>query len=404
MGERTVITGCGAVTSVAASAAETWSAVVAGATGVGPIEGFDASGFACHLAAQVLGFHTESLGVSPRDARIMGLPGLMLLGSGREAMVQAGLRGATPGPDEIGIFAGMGMVDRAPEDLRAAVAGSRAPTGIDYERFFGDGYREIYPLWPLAMLNNVGFCLAALHLGARGENAVFSPGADAALLAVAEASSAVASGRAAAALAGGASERVTADSLARAHLAGGWGQQAANCALGEGAAVLVLEAESMARARGATPRAVVAGWGFAHAACASDGFVAAMASALERVGPAPRPADTAVLHDERCRGAAGAERDAVASVFGRQAEPTALLSSKEMLGHALAGGAAVDVVLAVHVLDGGFVPRSLIQGGGGPRPPADGTPCGAAVRPRRIVVNAQSWSGAYGCLILDAVE
>ena len=225
---------------------------------------------------------------------------------------------------------------------------------------------------------------------------MFSPGADAALLAVAEASAAVASGRAAAALAGGASERVSTGSLARAHLVGGWGGSGAGCALGEGAAALVLEAESVARTRDAAPRAVVAGWGFSHAARASDGFAAAIASALERAGSDPRPADAVILHDERCGEAAKAERDAVADVLGRQAEPMALLSSKEMLGHALAGGAAVDVVLAVQALDGGFVPRSMIRNGGGP-------PCGAAVRPRRVVVNARSWSGAYGCLILDAV-
>lgn len=397
MRERTVITGCGAVTSVAAYAAGTWSAAVAGATGVSPIEGFDASGFTCRLAAQVSGLDGESLGVSPRDARIMGLPGLMLLGSGREAMAEAGLRGEAASPEEIGFFAGMGMVDPAPEDLRAAVAVSRAPAGIDYERFFGDGYRQIYPLWPLAMLNNVGFCLAALHLGVRGDNAVFSPGADAALLAVAEASAAVSAGRAAAALAGGTSERVCTGSLARAHLVGGWGEPGANCALGEGAALLVVEAESVARARGATPRAVVSGWGFSHAASASEGFEAAMESALETAGRDPRPADTVILHDERCRGTAGAERDAIAHILGGKAQPTALLSSKGMLGHALAGGAAVDVVLAVHTLDGGLVPRLLIQDAGAP-------PCDAAARPHRIVVNARSWSDTYGSLILDAVE
>ena len=77
----------------------------------------------------------------------------------------------------MGFFAAMGMVDPDVEDLRAAVRASGGAAGLDYEKFYGGAYREIHPLWPLAMLNNVGFCLAAMALGLRGENATFSPSA-----------------------------------------------------------------------------------------------------------------------------------------------------------------------------------------------------------------------------------
>jgi 3-oxoacyl-[acyl-carrier-protein] synthase II len=398
-----MITGCGAVTSVGTSAAGTWSAVLAGTSGIGPVERFATDGYACSSAALVFGVSAETAGVGPRDAWIMGLPALMLLVSGREAMAQAGLHAAPPEPDEIGFFAGMGMVDPTPEDLGGAVLASREPAGIDYRRFFGDGYREIHPLWPLVMLNNVGFCLAALHLGVRGDNAVFSPGADSALLALAEASAAVESSRTAATLSGGASERVSPESLARAHIVGGWDRPGARCALGEGAAALVVERESVARARGAVPLAAVAGWGFSHAASAREGFEAAMTSAIERAGQVV-PADAVVLHDESCGEAARAEREAVATVLQGQTRPPALLSSKKMLGHALAGGAAVDIALATRMLGEGFVPRSLAEGAWGPGPSAGPMLARAGARPRRVLVNARGWSGACGCVVLDAAS
>ena len=80
----------------------------------------------------------------------------------------------------MGFFAGMGTVDYHLEDLLPAVAKSLSQSGdLDYDRFFSAGYQEIYPLWPLGMLNNVAFCQAAIHFGLRGENAVFSPHGDA---------------------------------------------------------------------------------------------------------------------------------------------------------------------------------------------------------------------------------
>jgi 3-oxoacyl-[acyl-carrier-protein] synthase II len=396
MGDAVVITGCGAVTSMAASAAGTWAALNDGASGVRRLSHGETERLGCISAGLAVPVDAAALGVSARDARIMRLPGLMLLAGAREAMRQARLDPATYGPDEVGFYAGMGMVDPAADDLASAVAASRGEDGIDYARFFADGYREIYPLWPLAMLNNVGFCLAALHLGVRGDNAVFSPGADAALLALAEACAAVRTDRVAAALAAGVSEAASPHSIARAGLAGGWSDPASRCALGEAAAALVVETEAGARARGVAPLAAVVGWGFSSAPRPAQAFVAAMEQALERDGAAGRPVDTVVLHDERCGEVDRAERAAVRKVCAERAASPALVSSKRRLGDALAGGAAVDLALAVHALAGGALPAALRVG-----PRRRSVP---AAPPRRIIVNARSWSGACGSVLLDAVE
>ena len=53
---RVVITGLGALSPVGLSAEESWNAVLAGKSGVGPITRFDCEPFACHIAAELKGF------------------------------------------------------------------------------------------------------------------------------------------------------------------------------------------------------------------------------------------------------------------------------------------------------------------------------------------------------------
>ncbi len=110
----------------------------------------------------------------------MGTHLSLLLVSIREALGNAGIVPEMFEPEDFGFFAGMGMVDYHIEDLLPAVQKSlNQASDLDYDRFFSAGFQEIYPLWPLGMLNNVAFCQAAIHFGLRGENCVFAPHGDA---------------------------------------------------------------------------------------------------------------------------------------------------------------------------------------------------------------------------------
>ena len=112
-----VITGTGLACSLGKDTAETWNALLSGKSGVKPIQGFDVSDFGCRVAAQVEGLTPNSLGIHPRDARIMDVHSLLLLMAGREAFrkahpVHSGMLG-----EEMGFFAGMGMIDYKIDDL-----------------------------------------------------------------------------------------------------------------------------------------------------------------------------------------------------------------------------------------------------------------------------------------------
>ena len=67
---RVAVTGLGAVTPIGLDAPSTWRAAVAGESGVGFIESFDASGFPVRIAGEVKGFDASSVAPT-KEARRM---------------------------------------------------------------------------------------------------------------------------------------------------------------------------------------------------------------------------------------------------------------------------------------------------------------------------------------------
>ena len=71
MSRRVVVTGVGLVTPVGVGTEETWQAIREGRSGIGPITAFDASAFACRIAAEVKGFVPENY-IERKEIRRMG--------------------------------------------------------------------------------------------------------------------------------------------------------------------------------------------------------------------------------------------------------------------------------------------------------------------------------------------
>lgn len=370
MGENIVITGVGVVTSLGLSLEETWNALVEGRSGITPIRGFPAGGFEVGYAAQVEGLEPGALGIKGREARITDTHTLMLIKCLQEAFEDSGLEASSVPRDEIAFFGGMGGVDYREEDLVPAISPSAKEDGsMDYGKFYGGAFREIYPLWPLGMLNNIGFCQAAKALALRGENTVFSPHAEAGAQALREAALSVAEGKAPAALAAGVSEKVSASSLARAILtgmaAGGacrpFSSERGGTLLGEGCAVLALERESSARERSAAVLARITGYGEAFSLGETrpeaEAMARAMRLALESASSKPSGIDVLVAHGDGIPRGDESEMDAINEVFSDT--EVKVYSSKGTLGHMLAGSPVVDAALAVQMIRTGTVPPTL---------------------------------------------
>ena len=409
------------ITALGHSVEETWEGLISGQRGIRAIESFDARGFGCKAAAQVRGLSPEKLGLQPKWTRIADLHTYMLLKCSEDAFKQARLGASSVAREEIAFFVGMGLVDYKLEDLVPAVLESRkSPELIDMGLFFARGYQQIYPLFTLSMLNNISLCLTGIHLDICGENAVFSPHADAGAHALTEALHALTEERAKAALAGGVSEKVSAMSLARAHLTEALnieaGSEEAPCrpfssdragtVLGEGCAMLGLELRARADERNVPYTTAITGYGHAfgseESACSPtvDAIEEAMNKALDVACLGPSGVDVVIAHGDGTRVGDQNEIAAIQRVFKPSLDRITVYSSKASLGYLLAAAPAVDALLGRSVLEQQIVPPVLPQVVGGlPFHVVGGAPVRSSCR--RVMVNCRSSQGQSASLILE---
>src|ERR671930_927235 len=97
---RAVVTGLGAVTPLGLDARTTWEAAVAGRSGVGFIESFDASGFPVRIAAEVKGFDAVEV-VGPKEARRLERNVVLAVAAAREAWRGGPGRRSGPAPSGV---------------------------------------------------------------------------------------------------------------------------------------------------------------------------------------------------------------------------------------------------------------------------------------------------------------
>lgn len=137
-------------------------------------------------------------------------------------------------------------------------------------------------------------------------------------------------------------------------------------ALGEGAAVLVLESAGRAAARGARPLAEVAGWGQAtdlhHLTQPQPEGAAAritMAAAAAMAGVTPGQVGYVNAHGTGTPKNDGAEATAISAWAGEAVRGLAVSSIKGQIGHTLGAAGAIETVACVLALQGGWLPPNV---------------------------------------------
>jgi 3-oxoacyl-[acyl-carrier-protein] synthase II len=136
--------------------------------------------------------------------------------------------------------------------------------------------------------------------------------------------------------------------------------------VGEGAAVIVLEAAEHARARGATPLALLAGYGssldcYGLTKCHPQGRGAALAiqGALNDAAIAPQAIDYLNAHGTGTVLNDQAEAAAIRRVWGDDVARLPVSSTKAMTGHLLTAASAVEAVITLLALRDGCIPGNL---------------------------------------------
>ena len=250
-------------------------------------------------------------------------------------------------------------------------------TGLGGATAIDDGYeavrhgRRVAPLTVVAGMTNAPAANVALRAGVLGPCLSYSVACASSAVAIAEAAKAIACGDLDVALAGG-SEALLVPGVVRAWQAlqtlahPDADDPSASCkpfdsrrsgfALGEGAAVLMLESAEHARARGARVYARLAGWGQscdAHhlAKPQAAGQVRAITQALRRAGLRPDQVGYCNAHGTATKVGDVVEAEALRTVWAEGIDRLRVSSTKSMHGHLLGAAGALEAlitVLAVH--------------------------------------------------------
>ncbi len=280
-----------------------------------------------------------------------------------QALAASGLDHSVADHNRIGVYWGTGM------------GGAHTLEGA-YQSVYGRNDLRLRPLSMVMAMNNAAGSNVAVKWGLRGPFANFSTACSSSAMAIGEAMHAIRAGRADAMVAGGSEALLTPGMLAA------WqalrtlspidaNDAAASCkpfdkrrgglVLGEGAAALVLEEESHARARGAPILAFITGYGntcdAAHMSKPDrDGQVRAMTQALVESGLRPDAIGYINAHGTATIVGDVVECDAIREVFGDAVARIPVSSTKSMHGHLLGGAGAIELAAALMPFTDGVIP------------------------------------------------
>jgi 3-oxoacyl-[acyl-carrier-protein] synthase II len=176
--------------------------------------------------------------------------------------------------------------------------------------------------------------------------------------------------------------------------------------LGEGAAMLVLEAWDRAVARGAPIHAELAGYGLCTDAVhitrpSIEGQANAMQRALESAALAPGDIDYINAHGTGTQANDAVETAAIKRVFGEHARRIPVSSTKSMHAHLLGAAGALEFVAAILAMEREVLPPTMNLRKPDPQCDLDYVPLAAraVARPRAVMSNSFAFGGTNAVLV-----
>ena len=407
-----VITGIGALTPVGTTITETWDALKAGTSGLGPVTLFDPSRINCEVAAEVKGFDAEER-FGRREARKMDRVTALSLAAAREAWENAGSPAVDP--------------SRGGVVFGTAVGGMQ--TVIEQAAILAERPDRLSPHFLPNFLVDTPTSYIATDLGLRGPNFAVVSACATGAHAIGVAGEMLRRGEADVILAGGADCGVIEVLLAGFTVMKALGKPRPGeevstasrpfdvtrdgFVIGEGAVVLVLERLADAVKRGAEPIAELIGYGASndayHIAAPHPegiGVIEMMRAALDRAGLEPDRISYVNAHGTSTPLNDPAETAAIHAVFGEHAARLPVSSTKSMTGHLLGAAGALETAVCALALRDGILPPTINLREPDPACDLDYVSEGA----RRVddleyaLSNSMGLGGHNGCTLLRRLE
>ena len=363
---RAVITGIGVLAPNGNSLVEYWDALIAGKSGIAPIQSFDAENLSVRIAGELSGFNPEDH-LDRREIRKLDPFSIYALVTSQEAISHSGLDQSDVNKERVSVIIGSGV---------GGIQTLENQHGI----FSNRGQRRVSPYFVPKMITNIAAGQIAIHHGFQGPNHTVVSACASGTDAIGSATRTIQYGDADVVVTGGVEASIT--GLCIAGFANMRALSTRNddptgasrpfdadrdgFVLGEGAASIILEEAEHARSRGASILAEVAGYGSTddafHITQPSEGgkgAIAAMQHALSDAQLGVEDVDYINAHGTSTPFNDKTESAAITTLFGEHAKKVKVSSTKSMIGHSLGASGALEAAACVQAIAHNILPPTI---------------------------------------------
>src|SRR5271157_1853351 len=361
---RVVITGIGLICSVGNTTGAVWQALLAGKSGVDRITRFDASAFACQIAAEVRNFDPFDF-IEKKEVKKMGRFIHFAIAAADEAMAMSQLKVTPDIAENVGVHIGSGI-------------GGFDVIEREHNALLEGGPRKISPFFIPAAIVNLAAGHVSMRFGAKGPNEATATACTTSAHSIGDSFRIIQHNDADVMIAGGSEAAITAmgvggfaamralstrnDDPEKASRP--WDRDRDGFVMGEGAGILVLEELEYAKKRGASILAEVAGYGMSgdafhmtQPAPEHEGGFRVMRNAVRDARISPDKVDYVNAHGTSTPIGDTLEAHAIRNFFGERKIPVS--STKSMTGHLLGGAGGLEAGITVLALRDQILPPTI---------------------------------------------
>jgi len=365
--KRVVITGLSAMSPLGNDLQTSWTRLLAGESGIGPLTCFDASAFDARIAGEVKNFTPETY-MSSKQAKRMDRFSQFAVAAADMLLKDADYAIGESNAARVGVMLGVGI-------------GGLRTIEHYHEKLVTAGPSKVSPFLVPMMISNLGAGQVAIFTGAKAANMVVTTACASALHAIGAAWNEIVLGRCDAVITGGVEASVTPlgvagftamKALSTSHnddptrASRPFDKNRDGFVIAEGAGLLLLESLESAQARGAKIYSEIAGFGAScdayHITAPEEsgaGMACAMQNALDDGKLRPEQVEHINAHGTSTQLNDVCETRAIRQVFGAHASKLHISATKSMTGHLLGAAGGLESVFTIMALHEGILPGTI---------------------------------------------
>mgnify|MGYP006293563013 CR=1 FL=1 len=412
IGKRVVVTGLSAISPLGNNLEDTWSNILAGKSGIGPITRFDCSEYATRIAGEVKDFSSEEY-IPKKQIKRMDRFTRYAVAAVQMLMQDAGYQ-----------------IEESEQALTGAIIGCGLG-GLEtieefHTRLLKHGPKKVSPFYIPMLISNMASGQVSIFTKAKGPNLVTTSACASGMHSIGYSYSDIKLGRANCMISGGVESTITPMAVSgfnamkalstrneEPELASRpFDRDRDGFIIGEGCGLLFLESLEHALDRGANIYAEVVGFGASSDAYhmtapeeSGTGMALAMQAALREAEVVPGEIDHINAHGTSTALNDLAETKAIKMVFGDYAYNIPISANKSMVGHLLGAAGGIESVISSLTLKNEILPGTINLENPDPECDLDYIPDGSRQeKVNYVLCNSFGFGGTNACILFKRYE